>query len=224
MNISDTTKSYVIDIETIPLPAEDRKYGAPTAETVKYGNIKDPVKRAEKLAQSIISWEAGTTCALKAEYGKIAMIGLQEVGKDEIEIFEGDGNEWQLLKEFWERIHGFTYTNMLIGHNLKSFDCPFIIRRSMINGIHNNAMRVVREATKAYNSDLIFDTMQAYACGDRQTMIKLEILAQALGIEVEPQEVTGKEFFKWWAKDKELCRKYLRNDIKMTKDVYKLMK
>lgn len=226
MSTDTMPQAYVLDIETIPLAPEDRTYGTPTADTVKYGNTKDPDKRAKMVEKAVEEWREGPQCALKAEYGQIAMIGLQQLGSNEIEIFSQDDviGEDTMLIEFFERLDDLKIQDTLIGHNLKSFDLPFIIRRCMILGLgHLQGVAMMRRAVKRYDSELIFDTMQEWACGDRQTYIKLEILAAALGIKVEPQEVKGKDFYKWFAKDPEKCKQYLTNDIVLTSAVYAAM-
>lgn len=210
--------THVIDIETIPLPADQREYGRPTDETMKYGNTKDPAKREVMLEKAVAGWDEGADCALKAEYGQIALIGYQRIDSKrsgEIEVFMG--SESEILQQFWDKIRGITVQHRIAGHNLQSFDIPYIIRRSMILGVGCRAdMDTLKRHASSYNSELLFDTMRQWQCGDRQTYIKLETLCHAFGVTVTPQDVCGKEFYKWWAKDPQKCVEYLINDIRMT--------
>ena len=41
------------DIETIPLPVEQRAFAKPTEDSVKYGNAKKPEKRQEIFEQAL---------------------------------------------------------------------------------------------------------------------------------------------------------------------------
>ena len=218
---------FTIDIETIPLPAAERAYGQPTAETVKYGNTKDPDKRKAILTAALDNWESGADCALKAEYGRIAMIGIRinDGNPSTHEISEDTKTgETVLLNYFWNTVQGLNTDDTIVGHNIKSFDIPFILRRSQVLDIRPKAYRALKMDCEQYSGLIVKDTMRIWGAGDRQTYIKLETLAAALGIHVEPSEVTGKDFHKWFAKDREACRVYLAQDVRLAGEIYDRLK
>ena len=53
--------------------------------------------------------------------------------------------------------------------------------------------------------------------------MSLDKLAKAFGVIVKDSEVTGKEFYKWWAKDRDACIEYNRQDVEATRDVWYAM-
>ena len=214
--------TIIMDIETIPLPADQREFGRPTAETVKFGNTKDEAKRQAILDKAVAQWDEGDGCALKAEYGQIALIGLKFADGQVVVI---GGTERDILTRFWIMMRGVSVQWTLVGHNLQAFDIPFILRRSMILGIGFRSDRdTLHRQAAAYNSELIFDTMRRWQCGDRQTYVKLETLCHAFGVDVVPQEVCGKDFHKWWVSEPEKCVEYLKNDLEMTHSLYDAMR
>ena len=179
------------------------------------------------LTAALDTWESGADCALKAEYGRIAMIGIK-INDGEIETYEISDNtpeaEAVLLSVLYAHIRGLNTDDTIVGHNIKSFDIPFILRRSQVLNIRPKAYRALKMDCEQYSGLIVKDTMRIWGAGDRQTYIKLETLAAALGIHVEPSEVTGKDFYKWFAKDREACRVYLAQDVRLAGEIYDRLK
>ncbi len=81
----------------------------------------------------------------------------------ETQSFETD--EAVLLTEFWEMMRSFDrFKDTIIGHNIIDFDLPFIIKRSIINGIRPT----VDFCFARYQRQPIFDTMREWIAGFRQ--------------------------------------------------------
>lgn len=218
---------YVIDIETIPQPLEERLYATPTEETVKYGNTKDPEKRQKILDAAIDDWAEGSDCALHAQFGRIAMIGLRVEGEDLIfEIGKNSpAHEYDMIGTFFEAVGKFSTSDLMIGHNIKRFDIPYIIRRSSILGIRHKTLGMMKAEVDAYKPPYwMRDTMLMWAAGDRQTYIKLEILAQALHIPVNSQSCSGSLFYHYFENNRESCREYLKQDLRLTDECYEKLK
>lgn len=81
--------------------------------------------------------------ALSPEFGKIRVISIGQiqfedgVSVSKIKSFYGDG-EAILLEEFLGTMQAIFNSKpdiKLIGHNIKNFDLPFIIKRSIVNGL-----------------------------------------------------------------------------------------
>lgn len=216
--------TWTIDIETIPLPVNQREFATPTEDSIKYGNLKDPEKKKAKYESAIAEWADGPGCALKAELGQIACIGIKQ---DDIEATILNVNdaksERQLLADFWKALKHLNINDRIIGHNIKAFDIPFILRRSMVHGIQSKSMELLKEDLWSYKPKIIIDTMQLWQMGDKQTYISLKHLCGAFGITAKDSPVEAEKFYEWWAKDPDICMEYCKGDVDDTYSVYKAM-
>ena len=212
---------YYIDIETIPLPKEQRLHSKPTAETCKYGNTKDPKKREAILASAIEDWEAGTKSALGADTGRIALVCIAQDHGEIVPI--ADEDERTLLGRVWNMLDDVTVANFdsIIGFNSNHFDIPFLIRRSLVLGI--KVPHVIMEDVFKYKPSILVDVMDTWRLGDRQLYISLEKLASVFGVETLETDVKGADFFKHWAEDKDACIEYCKADVEATRDIAKKM-
>jgi len=207
--------SVFYDIETIPLPLAQREHMRPNPWEFKTGNLKDPEKLKVKRAEMMKAWDKGEDAALDPMLGRIALIGMC-VGDGPYE-FIADDDEKKMLLDWWKLV-GDSETGMCIAHNFR-FDLGFIIRRSWLNGI-SVPMRFIQNA-ESYNPSMWGDTMKAWQLGDRQlAYVSLERLAAGFGVAPYQGEVTGKEFWKWWAKDKQACIDYNRWDVDATRECW----
>lgn len=118
----------VIDIETIPQAASTLTEGQLQIINRKTKTIldKDPKADIEKEKSKIQS--------LDPYLGQIVCIGMlfPEDGR-EVRLSQETMTERELLVEFWKEISKFNGT--YIHYNGKSFDCPFITKRSMVNSV-----------------------------------------------------------------------------------------
>ena len=94
-----------------------------------------------------------------------------------------DGNEQDEKKSllaFLQYMKGFDPDNdELVGHNLISFDLPFIFQRCLVHASPPSRSWTLRE----YNVRGVFDTMRHWWLGDRRARVSLDDIAWALGIE-----------------------------------------
>jgi len=213
---------YVFDIETIPLPKEQRMFSKPTEDSIKYGNLKDPIKRKDKYDEALVAWETGEDAALRPETGRVAMIGIC-TEDNPVEIIEGGetNDEISILCEFWDTLGEMTRDrDMVIGFNSNNFDVPFLIKRSLILGVE--VFPCFRLDISHYHPSIFIDLMQMWAFGVKGEYISLKYLCGAMGIPVKEGPVEGKDFFKWWAggnEKRELCREYCRQDVDATRNL-----
>ncbi len=129
----------VIDIETIPVPEAERLFAKPEESTVKLGNTKDPDKRAAKVAGAVAAWEE--SCALHAHVGRVALVCISDGDRPTQAVHDDD--ERVLLENVFATIGNLAidgdYTSMahpiLVGHNIRKFDAPFLVRRALILGV-----------------------------------------------------------------------------------------
>jgi len=212
------SRSFVFDIETGPLPADQLP---PFDEsTVKLGALKDPVKIKAKIEEARAAYVE--RAALDATTGRVLAIGYDTNGNFEIEgsVIAG-GNismEEEILTEFWDRCDNthLDSDNKIIGFNIHGFDLPFMIRRSWINNIEPPRWLM----RGRYFDPMFVDLMQVWACGDSRGYQSMDRVATALG--TTRKNGDGAEFHKLWFGDKKqhkLAVEYLQNDIAMTRDI-----
>lgn len=231
--------TLVFDIETGPLPWEQIApfYQPPPAlppfdeSAVRYGQTKDPIKRAEKLAtvkadyDQKLAAEASDRDTHKCEWasraalspltGQVLAIGIIK-GEKWACIGEDGASEADNLTAWWDiykRYH--TDKGRLVGWNSNGFDVPFMVRRSWVHDI------AVPESVfdGRYLSKTFVDLMQLWGCGSREYE-KLDTVAKFFGAGGKPEGVTGAHFAALWNSGDTASRQaaidYLHNDLLMT--------
>ena len=233
--------TLVFDIETGPLPWEQIApfYTPPPAmapwdeSMVKYGQTKDPAKRAEKLAtvkaayEAELAAEAATRDAHKCEWasraalsaltGRVLAIGIQK-GDDYAVIGEDGEPEKEILKSFWQIYLKYNLGNgRLIGWNSNWFDVPFLVRRSWLNFV--SVPESVFDSGGRYLSKTFLDLMQVWGCTSRE-MFSLDNAAKFFSCGGKPEGIDGGHFAALWLSgdpaSRQIAADYLHNDLAMT--------
>lgn len=246
----------VFDIETGPQPeSELRLMMAPEEppfdpasikpfdpESVKYGNMKDPAKRAEKLEESRKKHEEESANAEKnynlardekrAKYEKdfidgaalnaltcrILAIGYRPSGGKPV-VKYGDGSheaEAELLRHFWAVAENTHEGNgLLIGHNNKSFDLPVIMRRSWLHRI-TPSVRLLTPTR--YYQPWIVDTMELWQAGSRGQYVSLDALGRYFGCGQKNGDgaAFSRMFLSADPAERQAAIAYAANDVEMT--------
>lgn len=201
---------WVLDIETRGLPEELQREVMP--QEWPTGNIKDPEKIKNAVAEKEKAWLEGA--ALDAARGEVLAIGVILDGGPE--IIHGMDESMMLLlfrSKATEHAH-----KTVVGHNLLSFDIPFLCRRMWKHGIAPPRHWLDCSSFKARWA---FDTMLAWSCGNRDQRIGLDLLAWHLG--VGRKVGNGKDFAKLYETDQSKALEYLRNDLELTEKIYQKM-
>jgi hypothetical protein len=173
------------DIETLP-PEEDLRTQL-SSSVIRKLLKKRPQK--ETCEDGECTDEEFRALALHGEYGRILSIGM---------IVEQDGeilhrgvlgrerqtmmfhlNEARTLRGFWKLLSGFsTRRDLIVGHNIFSFDLPFLIKRSLIHRIRPTVpFQFIR-----YRNEPIYDTMMVWNRWNYGQYISLELLASVLKV------------------------------------------
>jgi len=242
----------VFDIETAPLPdsalaltydSSDLKLpdppGAFDPQSVKYGRMTDPKKRAAKLQECVNAHNAALSAyphecariqdehwakfkekaALDAMTGRVVAIGYAMPTGPDCKVFLHYGTEEDLLANFWETVTS-PCLKSAAGHNIAGFDLPFLIKRSWIHQMTPppciNQYGRVEPPFK--------DTMTTWQCGNRGSFAKLDRIAAAMGIPGKLDGVTGDQFAQLLEDDKETADKYLTADVVATLRVAQRMR
>jgi len=188
---------------------------------VKYGNTKDPTKRAvilqEKEAEhaqaSIDHWRnAEERAALNPLTAEVLCIGVMPVdGTLPAKVFSG--TEKAVLTEFWTLFvdphfmsEPFVFWSGT-GDPYQNFDADMVIRRSWLAGVPVPAS-VFAGSGGRYLSSRFIDAAGRYLLGKREAFCSLSDAADQLGVferaptlrkkDKENDPVTGANFHLWW--------------------------
>ena len=155
--------------------------------------------------------------AFDATFSKIICIGLI-ILEDNLSVVSAEAlygsDEKALLQSFWTRLRDANI-KLVITHNGLGFDLPFLKKRSIINQIKPTMeFSLVR-----YRTEPVYDTMAIWANWDSRSYIKLNLLANVLG--VETKSGSGDQVFDMWTagKQKEVAE-YCLQDVYVTYACY----
>ena len=221
-------KTIVFDIETGPLPENELLAMLPVFDPaeVKTGNLKDPAKIAEKIAEAEANHRRDfiERAALDPLTGRVVAFGVMTfdargetppaLGKGGKFSIIGHDDEARTLREFWELAGGAQgRMNPMIGFNIFGFDLPFLFRRSWK---HRIAIPFGLRRGR-YWGDQLIDLRDCWQLGDRQARGSLDSIARHLGVGAKNGD--GKAFAELWWSDRKQAEAYLRNDIELTAKV-----
>lgn len=216
----------VLDIETVSQKPAFNELDEEWQElwTKKSGALNNPEINASLMYER---------ASIYAEFGKIICIGLG--------IFHGSGDDMQLrvkaisghdekalLTEFAELLNSkFNKDHhLLVAHNGKEFDFPYICRRMLINGIQiPNILDI--SGKKPWDVKHL-DTMELWKFGDYKNYTSLNVLAKCFGIPSPKDDIDGSMVGHtyWQLNDIERISNYCKKDIVTTAQIllkYKLM-
>ncbi len=131
--------------------------------------------------------------ALNAEWGKVVCISVGYIHNEELHIKSFTGEEKDILIEFKNLV--VTTGRMIGGHNVISFDVPFLRKRWTILGLGDFLSE--RQGNDVYTKpwlldDAIFDTMVAWK-GSGFANTSLEELAMVFSIPTSKDNCHGNE-------------------------------
>lgn len=233
------------DIETKPNPAAVDRFLKPFPDfdesAVKCGNLKDPVKIAEKKAEAKAQHEADRLAHIKKAHDEaslnpftatVLVIGL--INEDGDVVFL-EGEEKTILTLFW--MHFTTYGDAArkfvywsgCGASDKNFDLDFIVTRSRITGV-----RVPGTARSGrYYAHRFVDLASDFLLHQREQYLSLTKAADLMGLyelwsegdmpptriwpKSKEDPVTGENFWKWYegtAEQRAKALEYLTNDLR----------
>lgn len=152
--------------------------------------------------------------------GQLLMIGI---AVDDEAPFVLDGEEALILDDFKRILADVQKRDHMglptfVGHNLIDFDLPFIFHRSVMLGV---APHITFPVAPSRYSERIYDTMTKWAGFNGR--VKLDLLAQALDVGGKG-DIDGSMVYDYYAAGRinELIE-YCKNDVAMTREVYRRM-
>ncbi len=176
--------------------------------------------------------EAYGKTSLDGNFGRVLCIGYIREFDDERPLeygcfgwnestggFEG---ERKTLDDFWKMMASFkTNRDTIIGHNIFDFDMPFIIKRSIINGVEPTA----HLSFARYRHQPIFDTMREWDCWSYKNFTGLAKLAFVLGLpSPKDDSVTGANLAECFQEGRyREIFEYCMRDVKATRNIFRKM-
>jgi predicted PolB exonuclease-like 3'-5' exonuclease len=240
----DETMYSFFDEGKVKLPDEPGKFDA---SKVKYGNTKDKDKRAAKLAdekrkhvQAVATYDDDCRAAIDAAWEKhvaestldactsrvLAIgYGVCVKGKEPrllLDIEAKGNSEAEMLLRFWRFAAHAKKRGKLTSFNGHFFDLPYLTSRSWTYP----DIKPLKLLTK-YNKyeDFCVDVAVEYRQGRYGTggAIKLDKLAQHLGVRRKLEGVTGDMFHVLFKEDPERALEYLELDVLVLYDCARRM-
>lgn len=214
------------DIETGPLPEETLRETWTLPTLAEFAATCDKRWKPETVAAKYDEAKAGmwdeyvAKAALSPLTGRVLAIGYQlPNGRYVCHHHEEHDSELGLIDRFWAIIKkGIDQKELIVGHNVKGFDLPFLLRTSWLLGIEPPP----EIFDGRYWHRFIVDTMERWQCGNyRDQFVKLDHLGKAFGLGGKSQDggVSGAEFSRfYWGTEEErgLALRYLIRDVEET--------
>lgn len=156
-----------------------------------------------------------------AEFGKIICIsaGIVVNSPDQPQLritsFASD-NEVEVLKGFKDLLDKhFSSKNkhILVGHNIKEFDIPYVCRRMLVNGIELPS--IIDIAGKKPWEIAHLDTLELWKFGDFKNYTSLRMLAALFNIPTPKDDIDGSQVASVYYDDHDLDRiqTYCQKDV-----------
>lgn len=205
------------DLETIPaqggafdefFEAEKTNFKAPgtltkTQVLADFGvTDKDPDWKYKSKDECVTLWEERFAAikapevaeekwrktALDGTRGEIVVIGFMLDGAAESMHRQLNESEGDLLQNFYDTLarHITSTKPLFIGHNIGGFDLKFLFQRSVILGVEPS----VNLPIHGRHGQDYFDNMVEWT-GNRNSFIKQDALAKALGLPGKPDDIDG---------------------------------
>ncbi len=187
------------DIETLPSADEHKEMHL---EILRKKN-KEKTDEAIHLSTSF-----------EGTFGRICCIAvIKESPRGIIQQDTFSGEEKDILEKFWKSALG---VDRFVGHNIWSFDLPFIYKRSIIHGVKPRKLNLAR-----YRDIPVYDTMLQWELWNMKNSQKLDTLAKIFGFPTSKDEMDGSMVYDYFKQGRiaDICR-YCMKDVKLTRKVY----
>jgi DNA polymerase elongation subunit (family B) len=201
--------NFVVDIETIPrdLRAEPRRIQEYVWErALRRGPESDPpltlddyLGARDAEACLAVRRRLELYMTLRPEFGHVICVGMghDARGRGDLELkavtAQTVEDEPRLLAEFWDIVRGGRDWRF-VTYNGLAFDLPFLVRRSIYLGVAPTTGLPMRP----YALDSHFDVMRALSNWERADSVRLDIVAELLGVSKTPKDMEGSQVYGLW--------------------------
>jgi hypothetical protein len=224
--------NFVIDIETIPrdLRAEPRKIREYVWERVV--RRTDPEGAGPRLddflagmddeAYAGLRQDLDRYMALRPEFGHVVCIGMGHDGRGRGELetkaltARAVEDEPRILEAFWEVVRtGRDWR--FVTYNGLAFDLPFLIRRSIYAGVSPSTGLPLRP----YAPDSHFDVMRVLSNWERADAVRLDVVAELLGLQKWPPGMEGSQVLGLWRAGRlDEIEAYCLGDVRLAYEIF----
>lgn len=223
--------NFVLDIETVPrdLAREPRKvqeyvWERAVRRPAEGGGprLDDYLAAPEAEAFAAVRREVERYMALRPEFGHVVCVGMghDARGRGELETkaltAASVAEERTILEGFWELVRG-SRDWRFVTYNGLAFDVPFLLRRSIYLGVPPTTAL----PTRPFALDSHFDVMRVLSNWERADAVRLEIVAELLGLSKWPPGMDGSQVLGLWRAGRAAeIEAYCLGDVRLTYDVY----
>lgn len=149
------------------------------------------------------------------EFGKIICVSLGALDKSgKIKITTFSGEEKDILLKIRNVLNMASSKYTLCGHNIKSFDIPYLGKRYLINGLKPPVLLPTHE-TKPWEIKAL-DTREIWTFGGFKSFSSLTIISNLLGIESESDLEGDKISSYYWNNEIDKVIEYCEKEINLT--------
>ncbi len=202
-------------------------------DSVKLGRTKDPgkieaiIERArekglieqQELVQRVEEAEKkhvkgfAEKAALDACRGQVLAIGYLSERGPRID----DRDEKSMLVQFWDIFRSASGDGRkMVGFNISGFDLPMLVRRTWLLGLHVPIDVIDRNR---FWHPCFIDLAEVYRLGVYGEYKGINEIGLSMGIGGKLDGVSGKDFHKLWAEDRQKAKEYLLRDLELTKGI-----
>jgi hypothetical protein len=224
--------NFVVDIETIPrdLRGESRKiqeYAWERAlrrlpEGASEVRLDEYLAAPEAAPFAAVRQQVERYMALRPEFGHVVCIGMghDARGRGELEtkaLIAGRVEEERaILEGFWDAVRGGRDWRW-VTYNGLAFDLPFLLRRSIYLGVPPT----IGLPTRPYVPESHLDLMRVLSNWERTDAIRLDIIAELLGLSKSPAGMEGSQVLSLWRAGRiGEIEAYCLGDVRLTYDVF----
>jgi hypothetical protein len=224
--------NFVLDIETVPrdLRAEPRRIQDYVWErVVRRGEGEGGGLRLEDFLAAIddeavagLRREIERYMALRPEFGHVICIGMghDARGRGELETkaltARAVEDERAIIESFWDTVRSARDWRF-VTYNGLAFDLPYLIRRSVYLGVPPSTGLPLRP----YAPDSHFDVMRVLSNWERADAVRLDIVAELLGLRKWPPGMEGSQVLGLWRAGRvDDIEAYCLGDVRLAYEVF----
>lgn len=222
--------NFVLDIETIPrdLRAESPRIQRYVWERVRRGEagggpgLDDFLAGMEDRDFADLRREVERYMALRPEFGHVICIGMghDARGRGELETkaltARSVEDERRILEGFWDVVRGARDWRF-VTYNGLAFDLPYLIRRSVYLGVPASTGLPLRP----YAPESHFDVMRVLSNWERTEAVRLDVVAELLGLRKSPPGMEGSQVLGLWRAGRvDEIEAYCLGDVRLAYEVF----
>ena len=223
--------NFVLDIETIPqdLGTVSRKLQeyvwdrvTRRAGATDSPGLDDFLAAPAAPALEPIAREIERYMALRPEFGHVICIGMGHDGRGRGDLetkaltARRVDDERGLLEAFWDVVRSGREWRW-VTYNGLAFDLPYLLRRSIYLGV----VATTGLPLRPFAPDSHFDVMRLLSNWERSDAVRLEVVAELLGLQKAPPGMEGSQVLGLWRAGRvEEIEAYCLGDVRLAYEIF----